>query len=67
MDYADTQLHSRAEFFDIPRFRRTVYTVGAAYTLEGVALAKLAFSHRRLGASTFRLENTLLVSTGFSY
>jgi hypothetical protein len=41
--------------------------LGAAYTLEGVALAKLAFSHRRLGPSTFRLENTRLVSTGFSY
>jgi hypothetical protein len=31
------------------------------------SLAKLAFSHRRLGPSTFRLENTRLVSTGFSY
>ncbi len=67
VDYADTQFRPRAELFDNPRFRRTVYAVGASYTLEGVAFAKLDFSHRRLGASTFRPENTLRASTGFSY
>jgi hypothetical protein len=67
-DYADSQLNPRTELFDNPRFARSVYTVGAAYTLAGVAFAKLDFSHRRLGdSSRFRPENTLRLSTGFSY
>jgi hypothetical protein len=45
-----------------------LYTVGTAYTLAGVAFAKLDFSHRRLGdSSRFRPENTVRLSTGFSY
>ncbi|MCP3141215.1 hypothetical protein [Pyxidicoccus xibeiensis] len=67
VDYADTQFNPRSALFDNPRFRRTVYTVGAAYTLSEVAFAKLDFSHRRLGSATFRPENTLRLSTGFSY
>ncbi|QSQ28243.1 hypothetical protein JY651_24270 [Pyxidicoccus parkwayensis] len=67
VDYADSEFNPRAELFDNPRFRRTVYTVGTSYTLEGLAFAKLDFSHRRLGAVTFRPENTLRVSTGFVY
>ncbi|WP_163996904.1 hypothetical protein [Pyxidicoccus caerfyrddinensis] len=67
VDYADTEFHPRSELFDNPRFRRTVYTVGTAYTLAGIAFAKLDFAHRRLGAATFRPENTLRFSTGFSY
>ncbi|AKQ67486.1 hypothetical protein A176_004398 [Myxococcus hansupus] len=67
LDYADTQFKPRESLFNNPRFRRTVYTVGAAYTLRGVAVAKLDFSHRRLGSDAFRPENTVRLSTGFSY
>ncbi len=67
-DYADSMFHPRTELFDNPRFARSIYTVGTAYTLAGVAFAKLDFSHRRLGdSSRFRPENTVRVSTGFSY
>ena len=67
-DYADSMLHPRTELFDNARFARSIYTVGAAYTLAGVAFAKLDFNHRRLGdSSRFRPENTVRLSTGFSY
>ncbi|WAM29073.1 hypothetical protein [Myxococcus sp. NMCA1] len=67
LDYADTQFKPREALFNNPRFRRTVYTVGAAYTLRNIAVAKLDFSHRRLGSDAFRPENTVRLSTGFSY
>ncbi|MBN1209596.1 MAG: hypothetical protein JXB05_32405 [Myxococcaceae bacterium] len=67
-DYADALLDPRTELFDNPRFARSIYTLGAAYTLAGLAFAKLDFSHRRLGdTSSFRPENTVRLSTGFSY
>ncbi len=67
-DYADSVFNPRTELFDNPRFARSIYTVGTAYTLAGVAFAKLDFSHRRLGdSSRFRPENTVRLSTGFSY
>lgn len=67
-DYADSMYHPRTELFDNPRFTRSVYTVGTAYTLAGTVFAKLDFSHRRLGdSSRFRPENTARISTGFSY
>ncbi|MBU8898265.1 hypothetical protein KRR26_21885 [Corallococcus sp. M34] len=67
VDYSDTQFNPRAELFDNPRFERTTYTVGAGYTLAGIAFAKLDFAHRRMGSSDFRPENTLRLSTGFVY
>jgi hypothetical protein len=67
-DYADSMLSPRTELFDNPRFARSVYTVGTAYTLAGIAFAKIDFSHRRLGdSSRFRPENTVRISTGFTY
>lgn len=67
-DYADSMLNPRSELFDNPRFARSIYTVGASYTLAGTVFAKLDFSHRRLGdSSRFRPENTVRLSTGFSY
>ncbi|MDY7225239.1 hypothetical protein [Hyalangium rubrum] len=67
-DYADSVLNPRTELFDNPRFARAIYTVGTSYTLAGVAYSKLDFSHRRLGdSSRFRPENTVRLSTGFSY
>ncbi|HYH99255.1 MAG TPA: hypothetical protein VD972_25085, partial [Hyalangium sp.] len=67
-DFADSMLNPRSELFDNARFTRSLYTVGAAYTLAGVAFAKLDFSHRRLGdSSRFRPENTVRLATGFSY
>ncbi|MDC0715024.1 hypothetical protein POL68_41630 [Stigmatella sp. ncwal1] len=67
-DYVDSQFNPRAELFDNPRFARAIYTVGAAYTLADLFFAKFDFGHRRLNdASRFRPENTLRLSTGFSY
>ncbi|KFE64619.1 hypothetical protein [Hyalangium minutum] len=67
-DYADSIVKPRTELFDNARFERSIYTVGAAYTLAGMGFGKLDFSHRRLGdSSRFRPENTVRVSTGFSY
>jgi hypothetical protein len=67
-DHGDSVFNPRTELFDNPRFTRSIYTVGASYTLAGIAFAKLDFSHRRLGdSSRFRPENTVRVSTGFSY
>jgi len=67
-DYVDSMLNPRSELFDNPRFARSIYSVGASYTLAGTVFAKLDFSHRRLGdSSRFRPENTVRLSTGFSY
>ncbi|MCP3060741.1 hypothetical protein LXT21_18305 [Myxococcus sp. K38C18041901] len=66
-DYVDTQYKPRAELFDNPRFRRTVYTVGVAYNLLNTVYAKLDFGHRRMGSNAFRPENTLRLATGFNY
>ena len=67
-DYADSLFKPRSELFDNQRFTRSIFTVGTSYTLAGVAFAKLDFSHRRLGdSSRFRPENTVRLSTGFSY
>ncbi|MCK8496382.1 hypothetical protein [Myxococcus fulvus] len=66
-DYVDTQFKPRAELYDNPRFRRTVYTVGVAYNLLNTVYAKLDFGHRRMGSGAFRPENTLRLATGFNY
>ncbi|SET51760.1 hypothetical protein [Stigmatella erecta] len=67
-DYVDSQFKPRADLFDNPRFARSIYTVGVAYTLADLFFAKFDFGHRRLGdSSRFRPENTLRLSTGFSY
>jgi hypothetical protein len=67
-DYVDSMLNPRSELFDNPRFARSIYSVGTSYTLAGTVFAKLDFSHRRLGdSSRFRPENTVRLSTGFSY
>ncbi|WP_342381053.1 OprO/OprP family phosphate-selective porin [Myxococcus stipitatus] len=66
-DYVDSQFKPRAELFDNPRFRRSVYTVGIAYQLMNVAFAKVDFGHRRFGSAVFRPENTLRLATGFNY
>nr|BDT33530.1 OprO/OprP family phosphate-selective porin [Myxococcus sp. MH1] len=66
-DYVDTQFKPRAELYDNPRFRRTVYTVGVAYNLLNTVYAKLDFGHRRMGSNAFRPENTLRLATGFNY
>ncbi|XXF75849.1 hypothetical protein P2318_22675 [Myxococcaceae bacterium GXIMD 01537] len=67
VDFADSMFNPRADLFDNPRFRRTIYTAGASYTLARHFFSKLDFSHRRLGGSSFRPESTLRVSTGFVY
>ncbi|WP_225412152.1 hypothetical protein [Stigmatella hybrida] len=67
-DYVDSQFKPRADLFDNPRFARSIYTAGVAYTLADLFFAKFDFGHRRLGdSSRFRPENTLRLSTGFSY
>ncbi|AGC44349.1 hypothetical protein MYSTI_03033 [Myxococcus stipitatus DSM 14675] len=66
-DYVDSQFKPRAELFDNPRFRRSVYTVGVSYQLMNVAFAKIDFGHRRLGSAVYRPENTLRLATGFNY
>ncbi|MCP3103182.1 hypothetical protein LZ198_30310 [Myxococcus sp. K15C18031901] len=66
-DYVDSQFKPRKELFDNPRFRRTIYTVGASYQFLGMAFAKVDFAHRRLGSDEFRPENALRASTGFVY
>lgn len=67
-DYVDSMVNPRTELFDNTRFERIIYTAGTAYTLAGIGFAKADFSHRRLGdSSRFRPENTVRVSTGFSY
>ena len=67
LDHYDTMFGVDDGQFDNPRFERTVVTTGAGYTLADAYFAKLDFSHRRLGSSAFRTENTVRLSTGFLY
>jgi hypothetical protein len=66
-DHVDTVFRPRKAMYDDPRFARTVYTGGLAWTGHDLIVAKLDFSHRRLGADRFRPENAARLSTGFIF
>ena len=53
--------------FDNPRYRRAIYTVGAALTLAEHLTFKLDAAHRRYGSSALRPETTINAVAGFVY
>jgi hypothetical protein len=66
-DYIDTMFEVSGGFFDNPRFERTIYGLGAAYTYKNAIVGKLDVSHRRLGSSSLSSENTVRATAGFVF
>jgi hypothetical protein len=66
-DYIDTMFDVSGGVFDNPRFERSVYGLGAAYTYKNAIVAKLDLAHRRLGSSALRSENTVRATAGFVF
>ncbi len=66
-DYIDTMFEVGGGVFDNPRFERTIYGLGGAYTYKNAIVAKLDFAHRRLGSSALRSENTVRATAGFVF
>lgn len=67
VEYVDTVFQPRAAMYDDPRFERSVYTAGLAWTGYRLLTAKVDFTHRRLGADRFRPESAVRLQTGFVY
>jgi hypothetical protein len=66
-DYIDTMFEVGGGVFDNPRFERSIYGLGGAYTYKNAIVAKLDFAHRRLGSSALRSENTVRATAGFVF
>ncbi len=66
-DYIDTMFDVSEGLFDNPRFERTIYGLGAAYTYKNAIVAKLDVAHRRLGSSELSSENTVRATAGFVF
>lgn len=66
-EYYDTMFGTGPATFDNPRFERTLFAGGVAYTASEQVVAKLGLSHRRLGSSAFNDENAVQLSLGFQY
>lgn len=67
LDYVDTIFSARKAMYDDPRFEKSIYTGGVAWTGYDLIVAKLDFSHRRMGADRFRPESVVRLNTGFVY
>lgn len=67
VEYYDTMLRTAETVFNNPRFKRILIGGGVAYTFANAIVAKLDWTHRRLGSSNFRAENTMRFSTGFVF
>ena len=66
-DFYDTMFAVEAGQFDNPRFKRTVFALGVAYTFAKSVVLKLDASHRRFGSSSLHPENSLRLAAGFVY
>ncbi|MCC6213338.1 MAG: hypothetical protein IT376_00580 [Polyangiaceae bacterium] len=67
LDRYDTMYRVSAGTFDNPRFDRTVYTGGVAYTHADAVTLKLDASQRHFGTSALRPESTVRLAAGFVY
>ncbi len=63
----DTMFRTAPGVFDNPRFRRTVATVGTAFTIENYLTFKLDVAHRRFGTTALRPETVVHAVAGFVY
>ncbi|HKE13515.1 MAG TPA: hypothetical protein VKB80_01505 [Kofleriaceae bacterium] len=66
-DYIDTMFDVSGGVFDNPRFERTIYGLGAAYTYKNAIVLKLDAGHRRFGSSELSSEDTVRATAGFVY
>ncbi len=66
-DNYDTMAETPPNFFDNPRFKRRIYTLGVNYTMGNAVVLKGDYAMRRLGASNFNGENTASLALGFQF
>lgn len=66
-DRYDTMYRVSAGTFDNPRFDRTVYTGGVAYTHAEAVTLKLDASQRHFGTDALRPESSVRLAAGFVY
>jgi hypothetical protein len=66
-EYYDTMFRAGAGRFDNPRFARALYGGGLGYTYHQSVVLKLDWTHRRLGSSEFRPENSARFAAGFVF
>ncbi len=67
LDSYDTMASVPEGFFDNPRFKRSVYTLGLNYIMDNAVVLKGDYAMRRLGASRFNGENTASFAFGFQF
>ena len=66
-DSYDTMASVPENFFDNPRFERTVFTFGLNYVMDNAVVLKGDYAMRRLGHSKFNGENTASFGVGFQF
>lgn len=66
-DYYDTFYQAASGVFANPRFERTVYTAGLAYTYMNSITTKLDWSYREFGGNGIDEQNVIRLGLGFIY
>ena len=67
VDATDTMAAVAGDVFDNPRWQRTAWTGGLNWRPVEPVVVKAQFSHRLLGTSEDRVENTASVGLGFEF
>ncbi|PAP80588.1 hypothetical protein B1759_04190 [Rubrivirga sp. SAORIC476] len=67
IDTYDTMASVTGDVFDNPRWQRTTYTAGLNWRPVGPVVLKAHWSHRLLGTTEDRVENTASLGLGFEF